>query len=469
MEWKKLVLKLPCHLQPNKRNKLIQFFNHKTPHVHAVFENTHKEGNFQACVRTASNLGIQGINFVSSIPSQTINISKGSAKFKDLSILSAKEQNHTSGGYSKWVDVKNYNSFEELTTAYKKLNKKLFIVSTALDGNSNVKSSCLTGIEGVLENKFGIKNKDTYNSLFLYNNFNKYNPEDSSIRNRNINDYGHMDLNNETASFLYQLTQEIVSIFINMLMYHEFAKKEEFVIILSFVNLITTSNIVNQRDVISKERTIDLLSFYNSQTIFKLKELFAESLLDGSLFHSFKLIYKLFVSDMKINKALLESYSKDLLNTNSTTNKSSLTNSNFSLESNKYIRNFDLLSLSTYFSENHLKNNICKTLINENIDDTVILVCFGNELRGLSSTFIKNSDLLVKIPEFGFEGSSFNLSVSFTIVMYHLNRCGILPGVAFDFKENEWYELMGKTILNYFMKKGPDFFSQLGITDIEGL
>ena len=51
--------------------------------------------------------------------------------------------------------------------------------------------------------------------------------------------------------------------------------------------------------------------------------------------------------------------------------------------------------------------------------DNKIALIFGTELRGLSETAMKNSDMFVKIPMYGFT-ESFNISVSAAIILHFL-------------------------------------------------
>lgn len=92
-----------------------------------------------------------------------------------------------------------------------------------------------------------------------------------------------------------------------------------------------------------------------------------------------------------------------------------------------------------YFADNevlieHLKSNNIKIVVVEQTTKSVLInefkpeqgvkyaLVFGNEVDGVSDTFIKNADLCIEIPQIGTK-HSLNVSVCAGIVMWHMYSC----------------------------------------------
>ena len=77
-----------------------------------------------------------------------------------------------------------------------------------------------------------------------------------------------------------------------------------------------------------------------------------------------------------------------------------------------------------------------------------IIIIFGNESRGISNYARQISNYLIMIPHFGFNETSYNLSVSSGMILYHLYSVGILPGSFSDYCTDDQLRLLCKMLIN---------------------
>ncbi|MFP4471027.1 MAG: TrmH family RNA methyltransferase [Bacteroidales bacterium] len=69
-----------------------------------------------------------------------------------------------------------------------------------------------------------------------------------------------------------------------------------------------------------------------------------------------------------------------------------------------------------------------------------VALCFGTEMRGLTSEFLKAADGYMKIPMYGFT-ESFNISVSVAISLFHLTEKIRKPEIAWQLSEEEMLDI----------------------------
>jgi len=116
---------------------------------------------------------------------------------------------------------------------------------------------------------------------------------------------------------------------------------------------------------------------------------------------------------------------------------------------------FELFGNNEKFIENlflngkFLESEICES---NHYKPKSLVIVFGNESRGVSP-YIKNvSHYKVMIPHFGFNDTSYNLSVSCSMILFYLYTINILPGSFTDFKMARRAEVLAKNILSYVHK-----------------
>jgi tRNA(Leu) C34 or U34 (ribose-2'-O)-methylase TrmL len=80
----------------------------------------------------------------------------------------------------------------------------------------------------------------------------------------------------------------------------------------------------------------------------------------------------------------------------------------------------------------------------------ILVIVFGNESRGVSNYIKKRSHHKIVIPHFGHSDTSYNLSVSCGMILFHLYSQNFLPGSFTDFTSEKGSEILAKNVLNSF-------------------
>ncbi len=121
--------------------------------------------------------------------------------------------------------------------------------------------------------------------------------------------------------------------------------------------------------------------------------------------------------------------------------------------------------LNPLLIENDVLNIYGKDQLTEEQKNKILVIVFGNESRGVSNFIKRNSDHKLVIPHFGPRDSSYNLSVSCGMILFHLFSCGVLPGCFKDFSPEKGSELLVKYFLDSFKKFSRNDLSNLGISE----
>jgi tRNA(Leu) C34 or U34 (ribose-2'-O)-methylase TrmL len=86
----------------------------------------------------------------------------------------------------------------------------------------------------------------------------------------------------------------------------------------------------------------------------------------------------------------------------------------------------------------------------QNQKPKILVIVFGNESRGVSNYIKSKCHHKIIIPHFGYPDTSYNLSVSCGIILFHLYSQKILPGSFTDFSSEKGIEILAKNVLNSF-------------------
>lgn len=102
----------------------------------------------------------------------------------------------------------------------------------------------------------------------------------------------------------------------------------------------------------------------------------------------------------------------------------------------------------------------------ENEKEKQIILIFGNESRGISRYIREMSHYHVKIPHFGYEDTSYNLSVTCGMFLFYLYSINILPGSFLDITKEQGMEILAKNLLNNFKSLSREKLKTLELEDI---
>ena len=108
-------------------------------------------------------------------------------------------------------------------------------------------------------------------------------------------------------------------------------------------------------------------------------------------------------------------------------------------------------------------------LINDMTKDgrkKIILIIFGNESRGISELVRKISHHKVIIPQYGFPDTSYNISVSCGMILYHLYNINILPGCFMDFSDVKGLKCIANKLIDNFKNINRGQLNKLKLEDI---
>lgn len=93
----------------------------------------------------------------------------------------------------------------------------------------------------------------------------------------------------------------------------------------------------------------------------------------------------------------------------------------------------------------------------------ILVIVFGNESRGISNYIKRKSHHKIIIPHFGYPDTSYNLSVSCGIILFHLYSQKFLPGSFTDFSAEKGSEILAKNVLNSYQALPRSEILKLGL------